>query len=89
MVPTAKIPLGPGYQVRFARQIRAEAAVPTAAVGIITEPRQADAIIGAGDADMVLLAREMLRDPYWPLHAALALGKPERRRIPNQYLRAF
>ena len=89
MVPSAKIPLGPGYQVRFARQIRAEAAVPTAAVGIITEPRQADAIIGAGDADMVLLAREMLRDPYWPLHAALALGKPERRRIPNQYLRAF
>jgi 2,4-dienoyl-CoA reductase-like NADH-dependent reductase (Old Yellow Enzyme family) len=83
------IPTGPGYQVPFARQIRAEAGVPTAAVGMITEPKQAGAIISSGEADMVLLAREMLRDPYWPLHAALALGEPEHRRIPNQYRRAF
>jgi 2,4-dienoyl-CoA reductase-like NADH-dependent reductase (Old Yellow Enzyme family) len=89
LVPHARIPVGPSYQVPFARQIRAEAGVPTAAVGMITEAAQADAIVRSGDADLVLLAREMLRDPYWPLHAALALGQPQRRRIPNQYLRAF
>lgn len=89
LVPTARIPVGPGYQVPFARQVRAEAGIATAAVGMITEPKQADAILRAGEADLVFLAREMLRDPYWPLHAALALGHPERRRVPKQYLRAF
>jgi 2,4-dienoyl-CoA reductase-like NADH-dependent reductase (Old Yellow Enzyme family) len=89
LVPDARIPATPGYQVPFARQIRAQAGVPTAAVGLITEPAQADAIIQTGDADLVFLARAMLRDPYWPLHAASALDEPERRRIPKQYLRAF
>ena len=85
-VPGAKIPTGPGYQVPFAAQIRRDAGIPTAAVGQITEARQADAIIRAGEADLVLLAREMLRDPYWPLHAADALGKQVT--WPVQYLRA-
>jgi 2,4-dienoyl-CoA reductase-like NADH-dependent reductase (Old Yellow Enzyme family) len=89
LVPSQRIPIGPGYQVPFARQIRAEAGLATAAVGMVTEPKQADAIIRGEEADLVLLAREMLRDPYWPLHAAKALEQPERRRIPNQYLRAF
>jgi 2,4-dienoyl-CoA reductase-like NADH-dependent reductase (Old Yellow Enzyme family) len=89
LVSTQRIPVGPGYQVPFARQIRSQAGMPTAAVGMITEPKQADTIVGSGDADLVFLAREMLRDPYWPLHAAQALGQPERRRIPSQYLRAF
>ncbi|MEA2165217.1 MAG: hypothetical protein QOK37_3344 [Thermoanaerobaculia bacterium] len=73
-VPGAKIALGPGYQVPFARAIRAEAGIATAAVGLITEPHQANEIISSGAADAVLLARELLRDPYWPLHAARALG---------------
>jgi 2,4-dienoyl-CoA reductase-like NADH-dependent reductase (Old Yellow Enzyme family) len=73
-VSTQKITLGPGYQVPFAERIRAEAAIATAAVGLITEPEQADAIVRAGQADLVFLARELLRDPYWPLHAATALG---------------
>jgi 2,4-dienoyl-CoA reductase-like NADH-dependent reductase (Old Yellow Enzyme family) len=69
-----QITLGPGYQVPFAERIRAEAGIATAAVGLITEPKQADAIVRAGQADLVLLARELLRDPYWPLRAATALG---------------
>jgi 2,4-dienoyl-CoA reductase-like NADH-dependent reductase (Old Yellow Enzyme family) len=89
LVPHQRIPTSPGYQVPFAKQIRAEAGVPTAAVGLITEPAQADAILRQGEADLILLARAMLRDPYWPLHAAVELGQPDRRRIPNQYLRAF
>ncbi|MEX2446069.1 MAG: NADH:flavin oxidoreductase/NADH oxidase [Dehalococcoidia bacterium] len=64
----------PGYQVANARRVRAEAGIATAAVGLITEPRHADGVIAAGDADVVLLGREQLRDPYWPLHAAHALG---------------
>ena len=86
MVPNAKIPIGPGFQVPFAKRIRKEAGVPTAAVGMITEPQQANDIIASGQADIVLLAREMLRDPYWPLHAAAALGEPAT--WPVQYLRA-
>ena len=70
----AKIPLGPGYQVPFAEKIRAEAGVKTLAVGMITEPAQADAIIREGKADLVALARAFLRDPYWALHAAHQLG---------------
>ena len=85
-VPNAQIPLGPGYQVEFAARIRREAAIPTAAVGFITGPVQANAVVAQGDADLVFLAREMLRDPYWPLHAAAALGEPAG--WPPQYLRA-
>jgi 2,4-dienoyl-CoA reductase-like NADH-dependent reductase (Old Yellow Enzyme family) len=85
-VPRASIPLGPGYQVAFAERIRREAGVRTAAVGLITEPQQADAIIRSGRADLVLLGRAMLRDPYWPLRAARALGRESY--WPVQYGRA-
>ena len=85
-IPHAKIPFGPGYQVQFAERIRRQAGIPTAAVGMITDPMQADGIIGRGEADMVFLAREMLRDPYWALHAASVLG--ETVSWPKQYLRA-
>jgi 2,4-dienoyl-CoA reductase-like NADH-dependent reductase (Old Yellow Enzyme family) len=70
----AKIPLGPGYQVPFAKAVRQEAGVATGAVGLITEPKQADDIVASGSADAVLLARELMRDPNWALHAARALG---------------
>jgi len=86
LVPYAKIPVGPGFQVQFAARIRRESDIATAAVGMITEPAQANAIVAEGEADMVLLARELLRDPYWPLHAAEALG--ETASWPKQYLRA-
>jgi 2,4-dienoyl-CoA reductase-like NADH-dependent reductase (Old Yellow Enzyme family) len=83
----ARIPLGPGYQVPFAERIRRETGILTGAVGLITTPHQADEIVRQGQADMVLLAREFLRDPYFPLHAASALGgKPA---PPLQYARAF
>ena len=82
----ATIPVAPGYQVPFAERIRREAAIPTGAVGLITEPRQADAIVREGRADCVLLARELLRDPYWPLRAAADLGHASS--WPAQYLRA-
>jgi 2,4-dienoyl-CoA reductase-like NADH-dependent reductase (Old Yellow Enzyme family) len=74
LVPGVKIPVGPGYQTPFAAAIRREAGVATGAVGMITEAAQAERIVAGGDADVVLLARAMLRDPYWPLHAAKALG---------------
>ncbi len=86
-IPAAKIPTGPGYQVPFAARIRREAGIPTAAVGMITAPEQADQIIRNGEADMVLLARQMLRDPYWPLHAARALHQDFP--APIQYGRAL
>jgi 2,4-dienoyl-CoA reductase-like NADH-dependent reductase (Old Yellow Enzyme family) len=73
-VPDATIPVAPGYQVPFAAAVRREAGIPSAAVGLITEPTQAEAIVVSGEADAVFLARAMLRDPYWPLHAAHALG---------------
>lgn len=85
-VESAKIPVAPGYQVGFAARIRQEAGIATAAVGMITEPTQANGIIENGEADMVLLAREMLRDPYFAVHAAAALG--EVAGWPQQYLRA-
>lgn len=72
-LPKAPIPVGPGYQVPFAEAIRKEADIMTGAVGMITEPQQANEIIAQGKADIVLLARQMLRDPYWALHAAQAL----------------
>jgi 2,4-dienoyl-CoA reductase-like NADH-dependent reductase (Old Yellow Enzyme family) len=87
MVPDAKIKVGPGYQVPFADQVRHGANVATAAVGFITEPKQADDIVRGGKADVVLLARQMLVDPYWPAHAAKALGHPLP--APNQYARAW
>jgi 2,4-dienoyl-CoA reductase-like NADH-dependent reductase (Old Yellow Enzyme family) len=69
-----KLVLGPGYQVPFSAAIRREAGIPTAAVGLITEPVQAEHILATGQADAVCLARALLRDPYWPLHAAKTLG---------------
>jgi len=86
MVPHARIPAGPGFQVPFAAAIRRQADMPTAAVGFITSPVQAEQIVALGEADAVLLAREMLRDPYWPLHAAKALNADLP--WPPQYLRA-
>ncbi len=83
---TATIPVGPGYQVPFAEQVRREAGIATGAVGLITTPEAANAIISEGRADCVFLARQLLRDPYWPLHAAEALGHPID--WPSQYLRA-
>jgi 2,4-dienoyl-CoA reductase-like NADH-dependent reductase (Old Yellow Enzyme family) len=74
ITPDEPIPAGPGYQVPFAAAIRREAGIATGAVGFITDPAQAEQIIATSQADVVLLAREMLRDPYWPLHAARALG---------------
>lgn len=85
-IASAKIPLGPGYQVPFAERIRRDAGILTGAVGMITEPQQADEIVHGGKADMVLLAREMLRDPYWPLRAARELKQATS--WPAQYLRA-
>lgn len=73
--PLAKIPLGPGYQVPFAERIRREAGILTGAVGLITTPAQADEILRSGKADLVLLAREFLRDPYFPRRAAQELGQ--------------
>jgi 2,4-dienoyl-CoA reductase-like NADH-dependent reductase (Old Yellow Enzyme family) len=86
LVPGASIPTGPGYQVPFAEAIRSEANIHTGTVGMITDPQQAEEIVRDGKADLVLLARELLRDPYWPLHAAQALG--ENISWPVQYLRA-
>lgn len=88
-VPDAKIPVGAGYQVPFAERIRREADIATAAVGCITGPAQADEIIRNGRADLVLLAREFLREPYWPLKAARALGQMNSLAVPVQYLRAW
>ena len=86
-VAQVKIPLGPGYQVPFAARIRREAGIATGAVGMITEPAQAETIVAEGQADIVLIAREQLRDPYWPYHAAKAAGitLPP----PDQYRRAW
>jgi 2,4-dienoyl-CoA reductase-like NADH-dependent reductase (Old Yellow Enzyme family) len=83
----ADIPAGPGYQVSFARQVRAEADISTAAVGMITAVEQAEQILAEESADLVLLGRELLRDPRWPYKAALALG--ELPNPPAQYRRAF
>ncbi|HEY2460148.1 MAG TPA: NADH:flavin oxidoreductase/NADH oxidase, partial [Candidatus Acidoferrum sp.] len=86
-VPHAKIPVAPGYQVPFAAAIRQEAQIATGAVGMITEPEQADKIIESNQADLVFLAREFLRDPYWPRRAAKTLGSPIP--VPKQYQRAW
>lgn len=87
LVPHAKIPLGPGYQVPFAAQVRREAGVATGAVGLITGAEQAAQIVANGDADVVLIARESLRDPYFPRRAAQRLGA--KIDAPVQYQRAW
>jgi 2,4-dienoyl-CoA reductase-like NADH-dependent reductase (Old Yellow Enzyme family) len=85
----ARIPLGSGYQVPFAERIRREVGIATAAVGLITEPAQADQIVRTGQADLVYLARELLRDPNWPLRAAQALHVKPLPAPPPQYARAW
>lgn len=86
LVPNAKVPAGPGYQTGFAERIRREAGIATGAVGLITSPEQADHVVRTGQADLVLLARELLRDPHFPLRAAKALGHDGP--WPRQYARA-
>jgi 2,4-dienoyl-CoA reductase-like NADH-dependent reductase (Old Yellow Enzyme family) len=86
LAPEQKIPVGPGYQVPLAERIKRETGLATIAVGLITQPAQAEAIVSSGQADMVALARAMLYDPRWPWHAAAALG--ERIDAPPQYLRS-
>ncbi len=85
-VASAEIPAGPGYQTSFAERIRRETGVATCAVGLITSPQQAEHIVRTGQADLVALARELLRDPYWPLRAANELRADGP--WPNQYVRA-
>ena len=87
LVPHVRIPLGPGYQVPFAAQVRHETGMATGAVGLITEAKQAEAIVANGEADVVLIARESLRDPYFPRRAAQALGAEIT--APVQYQRAW
>jgi len=87
LVAHAKISVGPGYQVPFAARIRREANIATGAVGMITDPRQAQKILDDGHADLIIMAREMLRDPYFPRRAAQELGATIR--APDQYLRAW
>jgi 2,4-dienoyl-CoA reductase-like NADH-dependent reductase (Old Yellow Enzyme family) len=87
--PAQKIALGPGYQVPGAQAVKAGASIAVAAVGMITEPEQAQAILTEGKADMILLARAVLRDPYWPLHAAAKLGRTEKLGVPPQYERGW
>ncbi|MCY1399633.1 NADPH dehydrogenase [compost metagenome] len=83
----AEIPTGPGYQTRFAERVRKESGIATGTVGMITEPAQAEHILRTGQADIILLARELLRDPYWPLHADDDLGG-QKAVWPAQYQRA-
>ena len=83
--PKARIPVGKGYQVPFSRQIRDEAHIMTGAVGLITDPTYANEIITGGDADMVLVARELLREPYWALKAQASLGEEPSWPIPYGY----
>lgn len=86
LLPDARIPVGPGYQVEFAGRIRREAGMLACAVGMISAPEQADTIIRSGQADLVMMAREFLREPYWPLQAARQLGQEIS--WPAQYRRA-
>ncbi|WP_328911902.1 MULTISPECIES: NADH:flavin oxidoreductase/NADH oxidase [unclassified Streptomyces] len=83
------IPVGPGYQVPFAARVKAETDLPVAAVGLITQPQQAETIVSTGQADAVLLGRELLRDPAWPLRAAYELGASGSAGVPPQYARAY
>ena len=85
--PDQQIALGPGYQVPFARQVREGSGLPVAAVGLITSPQQAEQVLAEGSADAVVMARELLRNPHWPLLAAAELGE-DTDLWPDQYLRA-
>ncbi len=87
-VPGAEVPVAPNYQVPFAHRVRSEAGMASGAVGLITRPEQAQAIVERGEADLVLLGRESLRDPSWPQRAARALDVDARPLYPPQYLRA-
>jgi 2,4-dienoyl-CoA reductase-like NADH-dependent reductase (Old Yellow Enzyme family) len=87
IAPGVRIDVGPGYQVANAARVRAEAGIPTAAIGFITEPAQAAQIVRTGQADLVFLARALLREPYWPLRAARELGASVP--FPAQYERAW
>jgi 2,4-dienoyl-CoA reductase-like NADH-dependent reductase (Old Yellow Enzyme family) len=87
MAPNAKIPVGPGYQVPFAARIRREAGIATGAVGMITGAQQAQEILDRGAADLIIMAREFLRDPYFPRRAAKELGVEIK--APIQYGRAW
>ncbi|MBX6381563.1 MAG: NADH:flavin oxidoreductase/NADH oxidase [Microbispora sp.] len=87
IAPGARIPLEPGYQVPFAARVKAETDLAVSAVGLITEPRHAEEIVASGQADAVMLGRELLRNPYWPINAARELGAQVRR--PDQYHRAY
>ena len=84
--PQQKIPLGPGYQVPLAEQVRRGVALPTVAVGLVTEPAQAEAIVAGGQADLVALARAILFEPHWPWRAAAELGAQVE--APPQYWRS-
>jgi 2,4-dienoyl-CoA reductase-like NADH-dependent reductase (Old Yellow Enzyme family) len=86
IIPGVKIPVGPGYQVPLAASVKKHAGIMTGAVGMITEAAQAEAIVASGQADLVIMARELLRDPYFPLRAAHQLGADVK--WPDQYLRA-
>ncbi len=86
LLPGAKIPIAVGYQVKFAEELRKEAGIMTGAIGLITDAAQAENILVTGQADVIFMARELLRDPYFPLHAAKDLGDDPK--YPNQYLRA-
>lgn len=86
-VAGVKIPIAPGYQVEFAEAIRKEVGIPTGAVGMITDPSQANTILSSEQADMVFIARELLRDPYWPRRAAKSLNADPK--APPQYQRAW
>ena len=87
LASNAKIPVGPGYQVPFAAEIKKQVGILTGSVGLITEPKQAEEILNSESADAILLARELLREPYWPIKAALELG--EEVNVPPQYERAY
>lgn len=87
LVPNAKIEVRPGYQVPFARKIRSETGVMTGAVGMITDPQQAETVLQEGSADLIVMAREFLRQPYWPIKAAAEFGVELQ--VPPQYARAF
>ncbi|MEM6280891.1 MAG: NADH:flavin oxidoreductase/NADH oxidase [Chloroflexota bacterium] len=89
IAPDVTYPVGAGYQVPLSEAVRHGAEIPTATVGMITQPMQADELVRNGRADMVLLGREMLRDPYWVLHAADVLHQSGANPVPSQYLRAF
>lgn len=87
VVPGVRVPVAPGFQVPFADAVRKRVGMPTGAVGLLTTPEQAETVLQAGSADLVLLGRVLLRDPYFPLKAAKALGAEAP--VPPQYQRAF